>query len=142
MVTKLKDLKVSILIANYNNEKFLKECIGSIKNQTYKNIEIIFHDDFSSDNSIKTIIKYKNIKIIKNKLRSEFGSFNQMSAYQRAFKKSTGEIIFFLDSDDSFSRRKIEIIRNIYLKNKNISAIFDLPIFQYPQKLKYQKKKK
>jgi glycosyltransferase involved in cell wall biosynthesis len=141
MVTKLKDLKVSILIANYNNEKFLKECIGSIKNQTYKNIEIIFHDDFSSDNSIKTIIKYKNIKIIKNKLRSEFGSFNQMSAYQRAFKKSTGEIIFFLDSDDSFSRRKIEIIRNIYLKNKNISAIFDLPIFQYPQKLKYQKKK-
>ena len=60
-------MKVSVLIANYNNQYYLKECIESIKNQTYKNIEIIFHDDFSSDDSIKNVSKYKNIKIIKNK---------------------------------------------------------------------------
>jgi len=141
MATKSKNLKVSILIANYNNEIFLKECISSIKKQTYKNIEIIFHDDFSSDSSIKSIKKYKNIKVIKNKLRTKFGSFNQMSAYKRAFEKSTGEIIFFLDSDDYFSRKKIEIITSIYLKNKKILSIFDLPIFKYSQKLQYTKKK-
>ena len=60
-------LKVSVLIANYNNQKYIKECIDSINRQTYKNIEIIFHDDFSSDNSIKSIIQYPNIKIIKTR---------------------------------------------------------------------------
>ena len=65
----MKDIKVSVLIANYNNEQYLAECINSIKKQTYQNIEIIIHDDSSSDNSIKKINRYKNIKIIKNKKR-------------------------------------------------------------------------
>ena len=88
-------LKVSVLIANYNNQQYIKECIDSINCQTYKNIEIIFHDDFSSDNSIKSISQYPNIKIIKNKKRGKYGSYNQINAYNRAFKKSSGDIIFF-----------------------------------------------
>ena len=40
-------MKVSVVIANYNNSKFIKECIESLNNQTYKNIEIIFFDDNS-----------------------------------------------------------------------------------------------
>ena len=63
----MKDIAVSVLIANYNNERYLIECIDSIKKQTYQNIEIIIHDDASSDNSVKKISKYKNIKIIRNK---------------------------------------------------------------------------
>ena len=58
---KLKKVKVSVLIANYNNKDYLTECISSIKKQNYKNIEIVFHDDFSSDNSLKIISKYKEI---------------------------------------------------------------------------------
>ena len=100
----MKDIKESVLIANYNNEPYLTECINSIKKQTYRNIEIIIHDDESSDNSIKKINKYKNIKIIRNKNRGKIGSYNQMNAYYRAFKKSSGKIIFFLDSDDIFKR--------------------------------------
>jgi glycosyltransferase involved in cell wall biosynthesis len=45
----LKDIKVSVLISNYNNQKYLIKCINSIKKQTYKNIEIIIHDDYSSN---------------------------------------------------------------------------------------------
>ena len=85
-------IKVSVLIANYNNQKYIKECIDSINRQTYKNIEIIFHDDFSSDNSIKNINQYSNIKIIRNKKRGKYGSFNQINAYKRAFRKSSGEL--------------------------------------------------
>ena len=95
----MKDIKVSVLIANYNNQKYLSKCIESIKKQTYQNIEVIIHDDFSSDGSIKSISRYKNIKIIKHKKRGKYGSYNQMNAYHRAFEKSKGEIIFFLDSD-------------------------------------------
>jgi len=101
----LKDIKVSVLIANYNNEKYLNKCIDSIKKQTYQNIEIIIHDDASSDNSVKKISKYKNIKIIRNKKRGKYGSYNQMNAYYRAFKKSKGEILFLLDSDDFFKKK-------------------------------------
>lgn len=138
----MKNLKVSILIANYNNQYFLEECIKSIKSQTYKNIEVIFHDDFSSDESLIKASKFKNLKIIKNKKRGKFGSFNQMNAYQRAFNKSTGEIIFFLDSDDFFKKNKVKDTVNEFLKNNKISAIFDLPIIKYEKKLKFAKNKK
>jgi len=141
-VNKLKNIKVSVLIANYNNEKYLIECINSIKKQTYQNIEIIIHDDYSSDNSIKIINKYKNIKIIKNKKRGKYGSYNQMNAYYRAFKKSSGEIIFLLDSDDLFKRNKIKTVINTFLKNKKISSLFDLPIYKYKDKLIFIKNKK
>ena len=90
----MKDIKVSVLIANYNNEQYLTDCIDSIKKQNFKNIEIIIHDDASSDNSIKKISECKNIKIIRNRKRGKYGSYNQMNAYYRAFKKSKGEIFF------------------------------------------------
>ena len=135
-------MKVSVLIANYNNEKYLVESINSVRKQNYQNIEIIVHDDASSDNSIKKINKYKNIIIIKNKKRSNYGSYNQMNAYFRAFKKSNGEVIFFLDSDDLFKKNKIKTIINEFLKNRNISSVFDLPIYKYKNKLKIIKKKK
>ena len=138
----MKDIKVSVLIANYNNEKYLNECIDSIKKQTYQNIEIIIHDDSSSDNSIKRINKYKNITIIKNRKRGRYGSYNQMNAYYRAFKKSKGEIIFLLDSDDLFKKNKIKTVINTFLKNKKISSLFDLPIYKYRNKLKSVKNKK
>ena len=131
-----------MLIANYNNQKYIKECIDSINRQTYKNIEIIFHDDFSSDNSIKSIIQYPNIKIIKNKKRGKYGSYNQINAYNRAFKKSSGDIIFFLDSDDLFKKNKIEIVVNEFLNNKKLSTIFDLPIHMHKSKKKIIKNKK
>ena len=130
------------MIANYNNQYYLEECIKSIKSQTYKNIEVIFHDDFSSDESLIKASKFKNLKIIKNKKRGKFGSFNQMNAYQRAFNKSTGEIIFFLDSDDFFKKNKVKDTVNEFLKNNKISAIFDLPIIKYEKKMKFAKNKK
>jgi len=63
----LKKKKVSVLIANYNNQDYLNECISSVKKQTYKNTEIIFHDDFSSDNSLKTINKLTPIVFLFSK---------------------------------------------------------------------------
>ncbi len=129
-----KNIKVSVLIANYNNQNFIGKCIQSLKKQTYKNIEIIFHDDASKDNSIKVASKFKNIKIIRNKNRGKHGSLNQLYAYERAFKKSRGKIIFFLDSDDFFINTKIERVINIFKSKKNINVIYDLPIYKYKKK--------
>ncbi len=124
----MKKIKASVLIANYNNQKYIKACIDSLIVQTHKNFEIIFHDDCSNDNSIKYVKKYKNIKIIKNKKRGKYGSFNQIAAYERAFNLSSGEIIFLLDSDDLFLKNKIETIIQVFEKDKKIKVIYDLPI--------------
>jgi len=124
---------VSIIIANYNNEVYLKKCLDSVLNQYYKKIEVIVVDDYSNDNSLNILKKYKNITIIKNKKKTKYGSFNQINAYQLGFKKSKGKIIFFLDSDDYFSKKKITAVVNFFKKN-NISIVFDLPIYDFKNK--------
>ena len=134
-------MKASIVIANYNNSKFIDECIWSLNNQTYRNLEIVFFDDNSSDNSLEVIKKFKNIKIIENKTQTEFGSFNQMNAFKKSIQSSTGDIIFLLDSDDFFRKDKIEKVVNFFLKNKNENILFDFPIIKKNDKEIFQKKK-
>ena len=114
----MKNLKASILVVNYNNGKYIKQNIESLKNQVYKNIEIIYHDDLSTDNSIEILKKFKNIKLIKNKKKGKFGSFNQMDGFIRAFKKSTGDVIFLLDSDDYFDFKKVKTIISKFQNNQ------------------------
>ena len=125
-------MKASILIANYNNEKHIDECINSLKNQTYKDIEIIFFDDKSTDKSIDTVKKFNDVKlIINNEKKKSFGSYNQINSYKRAFRESTGDIIFFLDSDDYFKTNKIEEIIKHFKLEPNYKIIFDLPTFKF-----------
>ena len=65
---------VSVLVANYNKEKYINRCLKSLKKQTYKNFEVIFFDDNSSDNSIYEVKKIlmslilKLLQIIKEKV--------------------------------------------------------------------------
>lgn len=135
-------MKASIIIANFNNSVFIEECINSIKSQTYKNIETIFFDDNSSDNSLEIIKKYENVKIIENKIHTKFGSLNQINAFKKCLEQSSGDIIFFLDSDDYFHKDKIEKVINFFEKNDDKSIIFDFPIHVNKNKKKYIKEKK
>ena len=61
---------ISILITNYNKEKFITKTINSCLVQNYKNLEILVFDDCSTDNSLLKIKKFKNIKIFKNKKKN------------------------------------------------------------------------
>jgi glycosyltransferase involved in cell wall biosynthesis len=126
---------VSVLVANYNKEKYINRCLKSLKKQTYKNFEVIFFDDNSADNSIyevKKNINELNIKIITNyKRKSKYSSFNQINSIYNSYKNSSGEIIFFLDSDDFFHKNKISNIVNFFNKNKEKKIIFDLPYIYY-----------
>jgi len=134
-------MKVSVVIANYNNSKFINECVESLINQTYKDVEIIFFDDNSQDNSLEVLKKFKDIKIIENKTKTRIGSFNQINAFKKSIQSSTGEIIFLLDSDDFFRKDKIEKVVDFFLKNKNENIVFDYPIIKKNNKEIPQKKK-
>ena len=118
---------VSILIANYNNSLYIQQCINSLNSQTYKNLEIIFFDDNSSDNSLEIIKKFSNVKIIKNKIQTKFASINQLKAFKKAFEISKGDLIFLLDSDDYFDKEKIEKVVDFFENNKQAKIVFDCP---------------
>ena len=125
---------VSILIASYNKEKYVKRCINSCKIQTYDNIEIIFYDDGSKDNSYKIAKNIKGVKSYKNKNRKKLGKFNtynQINNYNKAFLRSKGKYILLLDSDDFFKKNKVKEIVNYFNRNKNCNIVFDLPIYYY-----------
>ena len=134
-------MRASVLITNYNNEKYILECINSVKQQSYKNIEILVNDDNSDDNSIEILKKVNNIKLIENKKVTKFYSVNHLLALKNLVKKSTGEIIFFLDGDDYFHLKKIEKIVNFFKLNDECKIIFDYPVYFYGNKYISEKKK-
>ena len=135
MKTHYKIPKASVIIVNYNNAKYLGDCINSILKQSYKNKEIIVVDDKSKDKSHKVLKKFKKeIIIINNKKKTTEGSYNQINSYYNGYIKSKGEYLFFLDSDDYFKKNKIELIINTFENNKKLDLIFDLPIFKYKKK--------
>jgi len=120
---------ISILIANYNNSRYLKRCINSCLKQTYKNFEIIVFDDASTDDSIKGLKKFKHIKYLVNKKKKTgIPSYDSINSYRRIFNISKGEIICFLDSDDFFVREKLKAVVNFFSNNPQAQYVQDFPI--------------
>ena len=132
-----KNKLASIIIVNFNNAKLLSDSIKSALNQSYKYKEVIVVDDLSTDNSLQILKKFKKkIKIVSNKKKTSHGSYNQINSYHVGFKKSKGDYIFFLDSDDFYNKNKLsEIIKEFNLID-DLRIIFDLPILKYSTKFK------
>lgn len=115
-----EEFLISVIIPIYNSEKYLKRCIDSIINQTYKNIEIICINDGSTDESYNILKQYEikdNRIIILNKLNQGVSS-----ARNDGIRISKGQYITFVDSDDWLELDAIENM--VYLaKNKESDAI-------------------
>ena len=102
--------KVSVIIPSYNRFSFLLNAIDSIKNQTYKNIEIIVVNDGSNqleyyNNQIKNVIFLHQ----KQNSKQIFGFSNINYIRNIGIKHSTGKYIAFLDDDDYWLQNKIEL---------------------------------
>lgn len=96
---------VSILVNCYNGEKFLDEAINSVLKQTYKNWELVFWDNQSTDNSKQIINKIKDPRI--NYFLSNIHT-TQYEARNNGLEKCTGDFIAFLDVDDYWHPTKLE----------------------------------
>ncbi len=111
---------ISIIVPVYNTEKYLRNCIDSLINQTYHHIEIILVDDGSTDSSGMICDEYKQkderIRIIHK--RNEGVTKARISGYDL----SKGEYISFVDSDDTLMPNAIEIMCND-IKNNNVDII-------------------
>jgi len=133
---------VSILITNYNKSNYLKKTINSCLIQGFKDKEILVFDDCSTDNSLKILKNFKNIKVIKNNIKKFKSSpLNQIHGLCQLFKISKGSIIYLLDSDDEFKKNKIVEINKIFKQNKTINFIQDTPFDALYKRKKILKKK-
>lgn len=123
-----KNPLVSLIINNYNYAQYISNAIDSVRNQTYKNVEIIVIDDCSTDNSKDIILSYGDeIKpiIFTNRNKSKYPSFNQIYCINKAFEISSGEIICLLDSDDYYKPDKVANVIKAFEKNPKAILVQD-----------------
>lgn len=105
----MTEKKISIIIPVYNVEKYMRRCLDSLVNQTYKNIEIIVVNDGSTDRTADIVEEY--VEQYPGKVRL-FSKQNEGQAEARNFglTKASGEYIGFVDSDDFVSTRMYELL--------------------------------
>lgn len=113
---------VSVVMNCFNGEKYLRFSLKSVLNQTYQNIEIIFWDNLSSDDSAKIV---KNLKDKRIKYYRGDKFVNLYEARNLAIKKAKGDFITFLDTDDWWKKNKIEKQLQLYKrKEEKIDVIY------------------
>jgi len=111
----LENSLISIIIPVYNAEKYIAECAESLINQTYKNIEIIFVDDCSTDSSNKIIKEYTE-KDSRVKLYSTGTNGGPGKARNVGLENSHGEYIMFCDNDDTYKPNMCEVMLNTIIE--------------------------
>ncbi len=118
---------IDIIIPNYNKGDYLKECLDSVLNQTYKNWKVYVIDDCSKDISKEILKKYNK----EDKFNITFLNKNSGPAYCRnlGLKKSEAEYVAFLDSDDYWPKHKLEIQINEMLNNNYDFTYTDIKYF-------------
>jgi len=108
--------RVSIIIPTFNEESVIVDCLESFSKQTYKNLEIIVVDDGSTDSTLQKLDKV-------GKMKSQVTLVHQQhkgpgSARNKGVKKSTGQILVFVDADMTFDKDFITKLVDPIVKNK------------------------
>jgi hypothetical protein len=113
------NLKISIVTASYNCADYIEECIDSILNQNYKNLEFIILDGASTDGTKQKILRYE-------KYLSYFLSApdaGHYSAIQTGLNLSTGQILTWLNADDMLCPYSLSLVSHIFSSQKQINWI-------------------
>lgn len=119
---KLKPFVVSVILPVYNAGKFLPECLESLRQQSYQDIEIIAIDDFSKDDSVAILRQFqrdfKRFVIYKNKKR-----YGLATCYNRALKQAKGQFVAFMNPHDMNAVNRFKRQVNFLMKNPKTVAV-------------------
>src|SRR3989344_6126325 len=111
--------KVSIVIPSYNKASYIEATLHSIINQGYPNLEVIIQDGGSTDGSVEIIKRYakKFPKIIQWVSKKDKG---QVDAINAGLKKSSGEILTYMNADDVYKNGALLEVGKQFTKQPNI----------------------
>jgi glycosyltransferase involved in cell wall biosynthesis len=114
MVTQLiaHSFTVSIIVPNYNHEKYLDQRLQSIFDQTYQNYELIILDDSSSDRSTKVIDRYKNHPKVSHVVFNDINSGSPFKQWRKGLDLAKGEWIWIAESDDYCTPDLLSVLVN------------------------------
>ena len=92
------DIKVSIIIPVFNGERYIEECLNSVENQTYTNVEIIVINDGSTDKTENILLSFQ--EKFNNIIKITTKNSGAASARNLGMDAAKGEYIMFVDADD------------------------------------------
>ena len=129
-----KQKLVSIILNCFNGEKYLKDALETVVNQTYNNWELVFWDNKSNDGSKKILELYnsKKFKYYRSNVHTSL-----YEARNLAVKECKGEYIAFIDADDYWEKDKLEKQIKLF-ENKNVGVVYG-NLWIYNEKLKKKK---
>lgn len=120
-------LKISIIVPCYNGEPFLEDCLNSIINQDYKNIEIFFVDNESTDNSISIAKKFKDINI---GTAENIYDYSWTEPVGEALPQITGDYFTIIAADDLIEPNYISNVVKVLNDSKNKIQCMQSPILR------------
>ena len=115
---------VSVVIPNYNHQRFLNERIDSILNQTFQDFELILLDDFSTDESKTIILSYENNPKISHIVLNDKNSGSTFKQWNKGVQLAQGEYIWLAESDDSSSPLFLEKLITEIQTHKNCGIAY------------------
>lgn len=116
-----KNIFISVIIANYNGQNYLRTCLTSLLKSSIRNFEVIVIDNNSTDQSIKIVNEFKDkdkrVKLLRNEL-----NLGVPASRNRAIAHSLGEIVIFLDNDTEVKKDSIEKLIKPLLDYSDVGA--------------------
>ncbi len=116
-------MKISIVTPNYNYAAFIGKTIESVIRQNYNNYEYIIVDDGSTDNSVQVIKQYTS-KYPNHIFLIEQENKGQTSAINTGMKRITGDIVCWINSDDTFCEQAFSKVVECFYKNNTLDVVF------------------
>lgn len=111
-------MKISVVIPAYNAASSIKATIESCLQQSYTPYEVIVVDDASTDDTVSITEAYKQVKLLQQPTNQ-----GPSAARNRGWNEAGGDYIAFLDSDDTWHPKKLEIVLDVCLSNNKIEYL-------------------
>lgn len=123
MKAKTESLKISIVIVNKNGDTFLEECLESVFNQGYSNLEVVMIDGGSNDNSLAIIESFA--PMFHYFISEPDGG--QYHAVQKGFEQCSGDIMAWINSDDKYLPGAFKTVAEVFTRFKEIEWLMGFP---------------
>jgi glycosyltransferase involved in cell wall biosynthesis len=115
---------ISIIVPNYNHDKYLNQRLESIFNQSYINFEVILLDDCSTDNSRNILLEYAKNPKVSYCVFNDLNSGNTFEQWNKGIQLAKGEFIWIAESDDFSDSSFLEIVSEPLISNEDVVLSF------------------